>query len=131
MGSNLPADMQSSSLTRRPREKSLYCTRAERGFPIHKLDHVGQLSHAAGALSINLSFETPVHLLKRSKKKKKARTIKIALDMLRPSQRGKREVWHALLNPVPLFAFDSKSHNDIQVLTKLRNEAATEGEKWR
>lgn len=73
----------------------------------------------------------PVHLLKRSNTKKKARTIKIALDMLRHSQRGKREVWHALLNPAPLFAFDSKSHNDIQVLTKLRNEAATEGEEWR
>lgn len=63
--------------------------------------------------------------------RKKSETIKIALDMLRHSQRGKREVWHALLNPAPLFAFDSKSHNDIQVLTRLRNEALTEGERDR
>lgn len=41
----------------------------------------------------------------------------------------KREVWHSLLDPASLFAFDSKSYNDIQALTKLRNEAATEGEK--
>ncbi|CAB1438050.1 unnamed protein product [Pleuronectes platessa] len=34
-----------------------------------------------------------------------------------------------LLHPDPLFAFDSKSHNDIQVLTRLRNEAAEGGER--
>lgn len=79
---------------------------------------------------MNLSFQNAGPFVEK-KQGKKARTIKIALDMLWHSQRGKREVWHTLLNPVPLFAFDSKSHNDIQVLTKLRNEAATEGEKCR
>ncbi len=108
----------------------MYCKYTEMGFSVQKTDHVGRLSLTTRALSINLSFKNAGPFIEK-KPEKNAGTIKIALDMLRHSQCGKREVWHALLNPAPLFAFDSKSHNDIQVLTKLRNEAATDGEKWR
>lgn len=53
--------------------EGLYCNSTEMGFSIQKLDHVGLLSLAAGAVSINLSFKkknTPVRLLKRSRNNK-------------------------------------------------------------
>lgn len=49
--------------------------------------------------------------------------------MLRHSQWGKWVVWHALLNPAPLLAFDCETSNDTQAHTEMRHEEATGGEK--
>lgn len=126
-GSNLPRDMKSSSLTHRPRESVCNVSiEREKGFPFRNRTTRAGWALAAGALSINLSFKKhAAPFVERSRREKKQQPH----NNQNSTRRGKREVWHALLNPAPLFAFDSKSYNDTQAPTKLRNEAETEGEK--
>lgn len=101
------------------------------GFSIQKLDHVGQLSLAAGALSINLTLKNSHPFVENKRGEKPLSTIKIVFNMLQHSPSVKRKVWHAPHNPAQLFDFDCTSYNDILVLTRLRNKAATEGGKGR
>lgn len=93
--SNFPLDMKSSSLAHRPSDKNRKYT--ERGFSIQKQGHVGWLSPHCRS-SVNKK-KNAGPFVERSRIQ--ATTIKIALNMLRHSLCGKREIWHALLNAQP------------------------------
>lgn len=51
------------------KEVWLYCNYKGRGFSIQDLDHMGQLSLAAGALSINVSLKNSFPFVENKQKK--------------------------------------------------------------